>query len=499
MAEKFKRFDCPFCDRGLKIPTEHLGKKILCPRCNTILLAELDGDRLTLTAAPQQNELFGPPVHRDFIKAEVSEADPFLQDESDLNEDLPNHSIPMAEESHSKAEDWARKHSKIQTRFDDCCIRAGIGLVLVGVALLLVPWARAVLLAPGLPVDLTVIGFVASILGVGMLSLAKRRRPKKMFGVLFGLAIPVAALALLTPAQIPIEEENKTRYVKYSNPAANGTQDIRSQNTIDSDRPSDFVGLTGDVPTGVFIPRSVTKAEIAKSENPKPQFSPSKPLPISPVDNLEKTSLANSPNIQSADEQPEKRSAEQISTEFRKAMRSWVLHPALADSSKTSALNERSKYFEKSVVNRRKPHEQTMRRQYSVTDAAGRNTVFGNAIYRTLPIHGIDVASKGNVPELFVPIHDGPEFDDTLAWDENFFLVGFNVNVKTAVLGVQGVFAPFENGQLNMERQVVGPWYGRPPAGNDMQSVTSYGNPVYGVVVYRDKLDIVGLSLVVGL
>ena len=150
MPKKFKRFDCPFCSRCLKVSTEHVHKKIFCPRCNTILLAEVDGDQLTLTAAPEQTELFGPPVHRDFIQAEVNEVDPTLQGEAVAEEDLPvaaeaHEDLPVAEETHSKAEAWARQHSEIQTGFDDICIRVGIGLLLIGVSLLLIPWVRTLL------------------------------------------------------------------------------------------------------------------------------------------------------------------------------------------------------------------------------------------------------------------------------------------------------------------------------------------------------------------
>ena len=516
MPKKFRRFDCPFCSRNLKVRSEQIHKKIFCPRCNTILLAELDGDQLTLSAAPEQTEIFGPPVHRDFIQAEISEADPTIQNESDLDdlpvaeeayEDLPIEDLPVAEEAHSKAESWARQHSEIQSGFDDVCIRAGIGLLLIGIALLLIPWVRTLLsAASALPIDLTLIGFNVSILAAGMLAFAKRRKPKRMFGVMTGLAIPVTALALLTPTPPPIE--NKTVYIQYTNPPTSGFE-----TDIEDDRPSEFVGVTGKSPTGNFVSPSEDEPKIAVSENRKPeQFSPNRTLSITPVDDGEKQQLSEfSINpakdakqtgplvpLNSREHIKSSRPVAQIRAEFERAMGNWKLHPATASSSKTKSLNERSKSFKKSAVSRFQPREPAMRRDYRVTQAAGRNTVFGNAIYGQLPIHGIDVDGKGNAPELFVPIADGPEFDDTLAWDENFFLVGFNVNIEGAVLGVQGVFAPFENEQLNMEHQVVGPWYGRPPAGNKMQSVSSYGNPVYGVVVYRDKLDIVGLSLVVG-
>lgn len=506
MSQEFFRFDCPACQRQLKVPEQGIYKKIFCPRCNCILEASQPdtGSLLEFSVASKQANICGPPVHRDFIRAEIS-ADVSQQSPHEpVGRDCAGESATQQTEKFSKAKNWAKKHSKVQTVFDEYLIRIGIGGLLVGISMLLVPWVRTVLLkVPPLPFNLPLLGLLICGFAIVSLGIVSRRKPKRIISLLLGLGLPVVALVLFMPP--PIMPEASPVAVAYL-PQSLPDEPKRKEGK--------FVGLTEKAPTASFVPES-EKPDSGSSKSQTPEASntrrlPNQVFPISPIKgDVKEFDSENTPIIKRIEVKPTRllgksritrRTPEQLKNDFINAWKRWELNPALSDEAKLSRLKVREKEFQHTRTSKRVLRDEKAKLDYGVTDAAGKSTVFGNAVFRRLPIHGIDVGSVGNRLEKFLPLSTGPEFDDSLAWDANFFLVGLNVNANSFVEGVQGVFAPVVDGELNMDEQVTGPWYGEPAAkSSDLKTTTSFGNPVYGVVVYKNKLDIVGLSLVIGL
>ena len=517
MSKPFTRFDCPVCKRRLKIPRSGLRKRIFCPRCNSILESSKSKSKTLIVASSKQTDLFGPPVHRDFIRAELCEvgADGFST-LSGIDPQESQNSLPLtavtgtvepneALEEYSKAKIWARNHSEVQSNFDDYLVQFAVGGLVLGVGMLLVPWVRTILLqATPLDFDFPLLGLLFSTPAILLLAIANRRKPKRILTHIVSLGLPIAALVVFMPPPIEAPEEiEAVAYLPESLPTADGG------------RMDKFIGNSEKSPTANFVPLNDGSNRLERNSNAN-EVKRSKPgrsgiVDISPVGDgrVKEFDANNTPVIEKREFTPtrvlgkiqiQRRTPERLRQDFVDAWEKWKLGPAFDSKKKITKLEKRKKLFRNTSVNKRVIQDEKILRDYAVTEAAGKATVFGNAFYRTLPIHGIDVGSVGQRIEKFVPLTGGPEFDDSLAWDANFFLVGLNVHVKSVVVGVQGVFAPVVKGELNMDSKVTGPWYGQPAENPKfLKSTTSYGNPVYGVVVYKNKFDIVGLSLVVGL
>jgi hypothetical protein len=195
------------------------------------------------------------------------------------------------------------------------------------------------------------------------------------------------------------------------------------------------------------------------------------------------------------------KSTTQWNTEFARATRLFLQdktdltrEPAL---SKRQVLIDRAGLMGKGLVNHLEIKTRHLAENYQLSDPAGVTTVYGIAHYRDLPIMGIDVCrSNDNAVDQIVPVNGPAEFDDSLLGAAGFFLVGLNINYDKEILGIQANFAPAENGVLDLARQVSSPWYGTPPSRQSTRTITSNGRPVYGIVVYRNQLKIVGVSLV---
>ncbi len=548
MSDKFLKVECPSCHRRLKVFQSKRHKKVLCPRCNSLFFVELPGDREPSTRlVPNRNKLFGPPVHRDFIRAEMAESE--ASDSSELGdsanevplgkaypfEDLPVDDLVNRETSRGptelieidKAVTWKMEHSEIQTSFDEACQRYGIGLVIFSVAILIVPllhfqWLR---IQPAIQAMQT-IGVALGTLGVAMVALSMRRKWRRALATLMAQSLLIAALYVYTRVDGQRFEKNNSELARLTR-----DQEQSSAQDTDADQHDLEIGRTiiENNPAERFVPPKTSMApRTIKGDRDlelPPPLERFNRLPVSKSrasdseSTVDRSALSSTfrPNDESYVTPPivgtlntaspfenhreAFKSAAQLASEFAQAtslfQRVEAVLPREPDMSKRQVLIERTRQMNKGLVNHFEIKTKHLADNYQLSDSAGVSTVFGVAHYRDLPIMGIDVCSNNdNGLDQIVPVGGPREFDDALVGEAGYFLVGLSINYDNEVIGIQANFAPAENGVLDMARQVSSPWYGTPPSRQSTRSINSNGRPVYGIVVYRNQLKIVGVSLV---
>lgn len=169
---------------------------------------------------------------------------------------------------------------------------------------------------------------------------------------------------------------------------------------------------------------------------------------------------------------------------------------------KRQRIAERASRMLQTRVTRNRAADMSFRDRFAVTRPVGKATVLGRAYYTEMAARGLDAIKSETDPSaiaMVVPFYEHAEFADSLYRSGRYFLAGVNAHFRDGKLvGLQAILAPPKDDRLDLDKAVNSVWFGEAGRGSRVQSITSpQGSPVYGIVVYEEKLKIAGLALIV--
>ena len=488
MAEKVYKLQCPTCDRRLKVSVRSIAKTIVCPRCN----ARFTFDSQSNSAVADRRDLFGPPVSDDFSSEPASTKDAFENIDIEqvvaqatgpsrkLNkDDAQQHNRDNRSES-QVASEW-QKEKKVQSKFDESLQRNGIGLLILSIGLAAVPFfaGEADSLKPlmfYLPASAVVVAFLSSF----MLAFAMRRSSIAAI-LLCGLPfVLIGTFSMVGFFWFLDGGKSKPAFVVEEEAIEEEGLAINDNELLDK-------GAVIDNAAAKFVPpknrnrenirRPVRPDEIADEHPVAPDVSES---------NL-KPSEMTKPR-----EMPDDKTVDELRGELKRA------NAISKNRNKVEILTARlDDEFSNALVSDSTIRSGDMRAgRFMFSKLAGKSTVYGKASFVFDPVVGLDIGHYDGVEDQWIdyiaPIVGAPEFSDSFVVPDDSKFVGLRFNFQGGgILGVQPVYSNSQS------KKALGPWMGvaaTPGHGKPVELISK--NEIYGLVVYRERLKLVGVRLI---
>lgn len=539
MKDRTIRFQCPACERRLKMPEPRPGKTIVCPKCNCQF--KVDPRLGPVMVQGGRNEIFGPPVDqalvddrslaRDFNPHAFDDIDHLINAvEDDQVQPRPTKKprTPVTQtpvknrptrskrrrrgdrEKKSRREkvvDTANKWAQekvTRTKTDEKFQRNGIGLLILSVGLAVLPFVGADVeglqaILPYVPM----VGLATAFSGSFMLAWSMRRGNLRaviwsgVWFVLIGLLClgGYAYQTSITGTPRAGIEGGAENADSMDEPEAADKllidPDSLDNNAAARFKPSKHIRPLADDKRPAAAAEPVEKP--AAIRQPSTAETESGAGDADAEDTVRESRLRPSELKTDRNKRPKPAPGKELESELKTAKAI-----SLNNEKRNRLLQRISRVLNKGYVNRdvvQSPDD--LRERFVVSEVAGKATVYGIAYYFDGPVSGFDTAYPENRPDssfdLIVPIIDAPEFRDSITAidsESQITAVNLNIDVSEGVVGLQAIFrTPGDSGKPKISK-----WIGR--STDHPVTIEADGHRVHGVVTYKQQLKTVGVALV---
>ena len=546
MSNEFIKLPCPQCDKRLKLSAQKKRRKIVCPKCGHVFA--LEGELEKAASARDEddsNEFLNP-----------SEVASMQVEPEDMDQDqpvIPNAGLPLSSSSgqrdavdeetvdtamcvneaasgeiQEKAQQWLEQQKRAAELSQKRYRRFGYCLILLALAAIAVQFlgyrfefldGMVFRIAGGFGVFYFIL---LGILGTYLVAyLLRNSVPKANWFALSASLLLVAAgigsfmtargadakhrdemAAIKANAAQPIPDHRSTVVIQRNQPGGRMVKKEKVQVTEPNARKNVArrgFGAIGNPTPSVLVPLEPIQSD---GKNADEAFRPQEQKTNFSVDRIIKETNENPFKSMNAAEfgLAADLGADGQDRDFDiprpDTVRDLVSYPA-----KREAMLQRKAALRPVLVDGKKIMDASRFEEFQLTKIAGKQTKLGRIYFGQQPCRGLDTLKTSTASQasfkLILPIHDQPEFSNSLCYKKGFYLAGIKVNLQDQeVVGIQAILAPGQGAQLDMENLVTSAWAGQETAAQPFRVDAPLGNAVYGIVVYEAKNKITGIGLV---